>query len=571
MYDFLARMHSDIESTTRKLELEQRRLYSLDKALATAESEYALKRSKYKIFQNAQDDMVKQAERGVRQLERHLEKSLAELNKGRHGNDCLREQIDQLRRERQVLDTVFRQLERDILANKAQMSDCKRSIIDGKLTGEYAKQKETSLNKMLERERAGFKTEIDNLKVQIQKENDVQKMQENLHTSQVQKGQKEGSNTMQSSSSKGGKHKRAYMIADEEEAFSEQLMYRRILKLSFLNTIQRRHIRQHQKNIEVFEQAFATIKSSTGISDIEKIVEIFITLEQKNFSLLTYVNALNRDIESIEIRNRELDGQLKGHEGQSKTEAERKDAVLNELKIQIEKTQRAAQEKETMIEDAHTALEDCRPLVWNIVKYLKGQLPTLTQAGLDGDTPVMKTQTPDEHEENLNNYLMYIEEAIHQFRFYLQQGAEALVTHPSTKPQPRKDQRGAKPGDLPSAQHDDTDEDDDKLGDVPLTRGELRTRAQDRIKGKRKRVHGRQGDARVEVDDGAGGKGGDTNAGDASGASKKVGEATMKNPSVSAGKQPSDSTPEDIKDEEGDAGDRKELWWRAQGGKEKKK
>merc|ERR1740121_3612898 len=104
--------------------------------------------------------------------------------------------------------------------------------------------------------------------------------------------------------------KRTYMVADEEEAFSESLMHRRILKLSFLNTIQRRHIRQHQKNIEVFEQAFATIKSSTGISDIEEIVKIFVGLEQRNFSLLTYVNTLNRDIESFEKQNRELEDQL---------------------------------------------------------------------------------------------------------------------------------------------------------------------------------------------------------------------------------------------------------------------
>merc|ERR1711907_41758 len=82
--------------------------------------------------------------------------------------------------------------------------------------------------------------------------------------------------------------------------FSENMFMRRILKLAFLNCIQRRHIKQHQKNIEVFEQAFATIKSTTGISDIEEIVKIFVKLEERNFSLLTYVNQLNREIESIE-------------------------------------------------------------------------------------------------------------------------------------------------------------------------------------------------------------------------------------------------------------------------------
>merc|ERR1719428_2690470 len=106
------------------------------------------------------------------------------------------------------------------------------------------------------------------------------------------------------------KSKTRGLKADEEDNFNSTAVMRRILKLAFLNAIQRRHIRQHQKNIEVFEQAFATIKSTTGISDIEEIVKIFIGLEQRNFSLLTYVNNLNREIESFEKRNRELEQRL---------------------------------------------------------------------------------------------------------------------------------------------------------------------------------------------------------------------------------------------------------------------
>merc|ERR1719428_2262020 len=103
------------------------------------------------------------------------------------------------------------------------------------------------------------------------------------------------------------KSKTRGLKADEEENFNSTAVMRRILKLAFLNAIQRRHIRQHQKNIEVFEQAFATIKSTTGISDIEEIVKIFVVLEQRNFSLLTYVNELNSSIESFDKHNRNLD------------------------------------------------------------------------------------------------------------------------------------------------------------------------------------------------------------------------------------------------------------------------
>merc|ERR1719162_2264795 len=164
---------------------------------------------------------------------------------------------------------------------------------------------------------------------------------------------------------------RAYMVADEEEAFSEPAMHRRILKLSFLNTIQRRHIKQHQKNIEVFEQAFATIKSSTGISDIEEIVKIFIGLEQRNFSLLTYVNQLNREIESIEIRNKELKEQLEEHKNKETLSNAHRDTALSDIMAQIAQTKAATKDKNGTIDDAAAVLEEIRPSIWNIVKLLR--------------------------------------------------------------------------------------------------------------------------------------------------------------------------------------------------------
>merc|ERR1719224_393652 len=78
--DHLHRMHHDIESTTRKLELERRRLHGLDEALSSAKQEYNTKRQRYKIFQNQQDDEAKKAEQRVKLLEGRLVKAIAELN-----------------------------------------------------------------------------------------------------------------------------------------------------------------------------------------------------------------------------------------------------------------------------------------------------------------------------------------------------------------------------------------------------------------------------------------------------------------------------------------------------------
>merc|ERR1719210_2014975 len=154
----------------------------------------------------------------------------------------------------------------------------------------------TALKKQLEIERRQFKTTVQKLQKDMkdrEREELIQRVamvRESLEHTDDDK-----------------KNKTRSLKADEEENFNSPAVMRRILKLAFLNAIQRRHIRQHQKNIEVFEQAFATIKSTTGISDIEEIVKIFISLEQRNFSLLNYVNTLNSDIESFEKQNKELE------------------------------------------------------------------------------------------------------------------------------------------------------------------------------------------------------------------------------------------------------------------------
>lgn len=560
MREHLARMHSDIEATTRKLELEQRRLFNLDKMLTMAESEWVTKRARYKLFQSAMDNASEHQADSVRVLERNLVKAIEDLNKGNCDNEGLREQIDQLRKERTILDSVFKTMEKDINGNKKMLEKEKMKINESRFAAEEAKQKTRALNKMLDRERKGFKHETKEMKKELYNENEVQKEQDS---------RKQHENEQEAGATGKGKNRRAYMVADEEEAFSEPAMHRRILKLSFLNTIQRRHIKQHQKNIEVFEQAFATIKSSTGISDIEEIVKIFIALEQRNFSLLTYVNQLNREIETIEIRNRELQTQLKSYQQDQSQSAVRKDEALSEISVQIQKTRSATEEKDKMIQDSADALGECRPLIENIVRHLKEKLPGLISAGYEGDPPNMKIGTPDDHEENLNNYLMYIEEAILQFRVSLSQDVQQMA---DLRPQPPKaaTQRAQKPSELPSAHitGDDSDDDPDTgLGDRPWTRNELRDRAQAMIQRRKRKQHGKLmgEDKRSEaVEDVPA----DTARAAAPKENKEEGGTTLsKSPSMSNKAGPEGAGPDGREDftwrEEQQQGDKK--WWPGQG------
>ena len=51
------------------------------------------------------------------------------------------------------------------------------------------------------------------------------------------------------------------------------------------------------QKVQSYEEAFAKIQASTGISDIDELVATFIEAEDKNFSLFNYVNELNNEVE----------------------------------------------------------------------------------------------------------------------------------------------------------------------------------------------------------------------------------------------------------------------------------
>lgn len=477
--DHLHRMHHEIEATTRKLELERRRLHTLDEALKRARVEEDDKRTKYKIGAAAAANNALESARKLTWLECKLEKAIAKLNAGNCENDQMKEQIDQLRRERAVLDTVYRRVAREIQNAAGDITKMTGEMDETGTAREDANQKVRALMKQVDRERTEFKETCQAMREDMFQQDKIKKEMEIRTQSNLRRG--------------GGRsNQRAYMVADEEDDFSEQVMYRRILKLAFLNCIQRRHIKQHQKNIEVFDQAFATIKSSTGIMDIDEIVKIFVNIEERNFSLLTYVNQLNRDIESIEMRNKDLHQQLKDYQEQEEQSAIRKRATLSDLESQIRKTRAASNEKNAEVQAGMEILEGCRDPIWKTVSKLAEALPQLAQ-GYDGEPLSLKgIEVPSENEENFSTYLMYVEEFILQFQVFLP--ADSPLR--SIKPPPPK--RGDKaliprPGELPSAHLAAESDDDEDPGEptsvLPLTRSELKQTVERSIQKRRKNRH----------------------------------------------------------------------------------
>merc|ERR1719326_2284427 len=294
------------------------------------------------------------------------------------------------------MNQVFKKLTGDIKENISLVTALQKDTDAARREHEERLHRMKALQKQVEVERKSFKETVQKLQKDMKdREREelierVARVKESLERTDEDK-----------------KNKTRCLKADQEELFNSPAVMRRILKLAFLNAIQRRHIRQHQKNIEVFEQAFATIKSTTGISDIEEIVKIFVSLEQRNFSLLTYVNNLNRDIESFEKRNRSLDDQLQSQKRMEQDGEKRRTDILAELTQQIASTSASSEENLTQASQQNDVLDRCRPFVEQILKTVERE-----NRGFGG-------QPAPETNDNVLAWLTYIEKTLTQWKDFL--------------------------------------------------------------------------------------------------------------------------------------------------------
>jgi hypothetical protein len=264
--------------------------------------------------------------------------------------------------------------------------------------------------------------------------------------------------------------------------------------------------------------------------------------------------------------------QLKNNEVEDKLSAEHKKVALNDISGQIARTQAATRDKEKMIDEAHTALEECRPLIWKTVSFLSREMPEIIRVAYEGDAPQMKAAPQDDQQENLSAYLLYVEDCLNQFRVCLDKDTRMQ----RVLPQPKASTPGVKkPNDLPSAQNiagDDSDDDPETgMGDRPLDRMELKDRAQQNIARRRRKPNQVRAEerSRQEVEDGSGmastpkadqapanfqsDQAGARRNGDIE---RRPSGLSVKQATGGAGK--SDAVPEE-------EGDRKEMWWRQQG------
>jgi len=117
----IAKLQDTGDMYTRKIELEKRRIEELDKQMETMHKKIWEQRQKMGGV-NASRENNQAIAKQIQILENRLDKALKRYNEALANNKQLRENIDNLRRERLVFDQIYRKLEKELAEKKKEMA-----------------------------------------------------------------------------------------------------------------------------------------------------------------------------------------------------------------------------------------------------------------------------------------------------------------------------------------------------------------------------------------------------------------------------------------------------------------
>ncbi|CBZ53941.1 conserved hypothetical protein [Neospora caninum Liverpool] len=240
----------------------------------------------------------------IRILENRLNKGMQKYSEAVAYNKKLKEEINNLRRERVAFDNLYRKMERDLLEKKRSMAEVIDMANAAYKVRDEAHQQVAVLKAQAGKEHKDFekeRSELSRLIEVYQKSKQIRQTKKYDQASQRRTNQSteaDSPSRLQDAWSVGGDSGSADGTAAQ---------------------------------IETYKAAFAKIQEATGMPSIDQLLEAFVNAEEQNFSLYNYVNALSADIEAAEANIVQLQRDIDNFQSSSCVTDKRKQEVLQEL------------------------------------------------------------------------------------------------------------------------------------------------------------------------------------------------------------------------------------------------
>lgn len=398
--DEIAKQQDELERLRMLEEEEARRMHELDAKIASLESQISRKRKETGGVNAARENQA-MVQKQIKILENRLDQALVKFNQALAKNKELREEIDDLRRERVVFDNIYRKLEGELSERKRQMANVieqsnaayeRRDAFQVEIAAiEQANRKEQDdfeaqmleLSRILDEElvlphvpvvltsNAYSSSSRKNLRVADRKET-VLMLPGGGAARSASSSRASLTTTATSSSSTQNNNSSCFLSERQELAMSEE-------------------------RVQNFEEAFNRIKQATGITQIDELVRIFIKNEDQNFSLFNYVNEQTNEIEKLEEQVQQLRDEEQKYNQESGEDQDQHKIVLQDLHEKLRAAETQASRYESKCEDHQTIIDSLKLAIASC--FTKTECPRPTE--LQGDSTVT--------EANMLQYLAIIE------------------------------------------------------------------------------------------------------------------------------------------------------------------
>jgi len=402
----LAKLQDTGDMYTRKIELEKRRIEELDRQMEIMHKKIWEQRQKMGGI-NASRENNQAIAKQIQILENRLDKALKKYNEALANNKRLRENIDNLRRERLVFDQIYKKLEKELAEKKKEMARIIEISNKAYEARDAAQAEMAALKQQADKEQQEFEQEWKELGKMIEQD---RKMKDFMKKEREKLSMAEH---------------RGEMTVEQEASLKKK-----VLRGNWGIAKDKASIHASMEKVQSYEEAFAKIQAATGISDIDELVTTFINAEDQNFALFNYVNELNSECEKLEEQIADIKSEIEKYKGQGLNTDNQRKKILKDLEERLQKTEAKAEQYEKKYEAAMKTVNALKVGIQSIFNKIGCNTPAnMEMLGNEGVT-----------ESNMMQYLGIIE----------QRTNEILQLYASTQAQAREGAVDAQGNPLPT-------------------------------------------------------------------------------------------------------------------------
>lgn len=334
----------DIEERSKKHEeLEKLRVLETDELKRVRDLEAEIVALREKTLQqrkdmggiNAAREQQAMVNKQIRILENRLDQALVKFNQALAKNKELRQDIDDLRRERVVFDNIYRKLERDLHDKKRQMAN----VIE--LSNVSYEQRDNYQMEIAAIEQANRK-EQDEFEAQMLELNRVLETELVIPPLPVL-----SQKSFSSEPSELTRQKRASKPKPPGSSSSKD----------------KQDLQKDEERVQNFEEAFNRIKAATGVTDVDELVRTFVKNEEQNFSLFNYVNEQTNEIEKLEEEIQQLRDEEHKYTQESGQDVNQHKLIVDDLQAKIRDTESQADKYQAKCDEYQTIIDSLKECI----------------------------------------------------------------------------------------------------------------------------------------------------------------------------------------------------------------